>query len=206
MIRKAIDILPVDRKGRRCLDYVSRTLRRPLLSISVLLMVFACCVECLTSTVGTISSELRSLDRGGVYSISIGLSAARDSGFASVGGAVFVDPTVWPLPVTVNRENAVIVIAGGIRYGGADANVVQSTDGVETSRLERHCFLAIRTWFLFVVSSLYPLIAFIRGPLRRWRRRRKGLCVSCGYNLTGNVSEVCPECGTSLPGNRLGAR
>lgn len=33
------------------------------------------------------------------------------------------------------------------------------------------------------------------GPLRRWRRRRKGWCVRCGYDLTGNVTGVCPECG-----------
>jgi hypothetical protein len=27
------------------------------------------------------------------------------------------------------------------------------------------------------------------------RRRRPGTCRRCGYNLTGNVSGVCPECG-----------
>lgn len=44
----------------------------------------------------------------------------------------------------------------------------------------------------------YPTIAFIRGPLRRWRRRRKCLCTKCGYNLTGNVTGTCPECGESF--------
>jgi rubrerythrin len=31
-----------------------------------------------------------------------------------------------------------------------------------------------------------------------WDRRSKtrfGHCQKCGYNLTGNVSGVCPECG-----------
>ena len=31
-----------------------------------------------------------------------------------------------------------------------------------------------------------------------WLRRieeNAGLCATCGYNLTGNVSGVCPECG-----------
>ena len=26
-------------------------------------------------------------------------------------------------------------------------------------------------------------------------RRKRGLCASCGYDLTANVSGVCPECG-----------
>ena len=30
---------------------------------------------------------------------------------------------------------------------------------------------------------------------RRAARRAGGVCASCGYNLTGNVSGVCPECG-----------
>jgi hypothetical protein len=28
-------------------------------------------------------------------------------------------------------------------------------------------------------------------------RRSRGLCPSCGYDLTGNVSGTCPECGSS---------
>jgi hypothetical protein len=32
---------------------------------------------------------------------------------------------------------------------------------------------------------------------RRWRRRR-GRCEQCGYDLTGNKSGVCPECGHRL--------
>ncbi len=50
-------------------------------------------------------------------------------------------------------------------------------------------------WVLGVVLAAYPSCALMFGPVRRWRRRRRGLCVGCGYNLTGNVSGVCPECG-----------
>ena len=33
-------------------------------------------------------------------------------------------------------------------------------------------------------------------PRERWAYRRlRGLCQRCGYDLTGNVSGVCPECG-----------
>ena len=53
-------------------------------------------------------------------------------------------------------------------------------------------------WVLVALLATYPAIAVIRGPVRRFRRRRAGLCVECGYNLTGNVSSVCPECGTEI--------
>jgi hypothetical protein len=35
-----------------------------------------------------------------------------------------------------------------------------------------------------------------------WRRSRTppaGHCPKCSYDLTGNVSGVCPECGTEIP-------
>jgi len=32
----------------------------------------------------------------------------------------------------------------------------------------------------------------------RSRRLKTGVCAKCGYDLTGNVSGVCPECGTTL--------
>ena len=55
--------------------------------------------------------------------------------------------------------------------------------------------MEIPLWCPFVLFAAYPTIAFIRGPLRRYRRRKRGLCIRCGYNLEGNVSGVCPECG-----------
>ncbi len=43
------------------------------------------------------------------------------------------------------------------------------------------------------------LFPYVYLPLHRMRkRRRKGLCLKCGYDLTGNVSGVCPECGTEI--------
>ena len=62
----------------------------------------------------------------------------------------------------------------------------------------RLTILSIRLWALLILFSVYPTIAFIRGPLRRYRRRRKGLCLKCGYDLTGNVTGVCSECGQDI--------
>lgn len=56
-------------------------------------------------------------------------------------------------------------------------------------------FVWISLWLPILLFSIYPSIAFIRGPLRRHSRRKRNQCIDCGYNLTGNVSGVCPECG-----------
>ncbi len=45
----------------------------------------------------------------------------------------------------------------------------------------------------FVLACLIPII---NGPTRRWWRHHKGCCTECGYNLTGNRSHRCPECGS----------
>ena len=53
-------------------------------------------------------------------------------------------------------------------------------------------------WLVTPICAAYPVAAIGRGPfLRRWRRKR-GLCLNCGYDLTGNVSGRCPECGRGV--------
>ncbi|MEE9129212.1 MAG: hypothetical protein V3T84_04275 [Phycisphaerales bacterium] len=54
--------------------------------------------------------------------------------------------------------------------------------------------------FGFLVNSLLYAAAFwllVGGPreVRRWLRKRRGLCIKCGYDLRGTEHEVCPECG-----------
>jgi hypothetical protein len=51
--------------------------------------------------------------------------------------------------------------------------------------------------------ALLPLLAVLPAwRARSWRlerhRRRFGLCAACGYDLKGNASGVCPECGTCI--------
>ena len=53
-------------------------------------------------------------------------------------------------------------------------------------------------WAPAVLFATYPTIALARGPVRRYRRRKRGLCIRCGYDLTGNVSGTCPECGEAI--------
>jgi hypothetical protein len=55
--------------------------------------------------------------------------------------------------------------------------------------------VTVYLWGPLVLCSVHLAIASIRAPYARYRRRKKGLCLACGYNLEGNVSGVCPECG-----------
>ena len=57
--------------------------------------------------------------------------------------------------------------------------------------------LNLPLWTVIVATATYPTIAFIRGPLRRHRRRKLGQCLRCGYSLEGNVTGICSECGRS---------
>jgi len=57
--------------------------------------------------------------------------------------------------------------------------------------------LVVPLWVPILLFAFYPSLCFIRGPMRRWRRRRSGRCVSCGYDLRGCVDR-CPECGTEF--------
>jgi hypothetical protein len=55
-------------------------------------------------------------------------------------------------------------------------------------------------WFLSLITAIGP--ALWLGRLHRQRRCRGlnaiGRCATCGYDLTGTISGVCPECGTLL--------
>ena len=58
--------------------------------------------------------------------------------------------------------------------------------------------LTMPFWMLFVVFAAYPATVLSITIARRRvvrRRRERGQCLHCGYNLRGNESGTCPECG-----------
>jgi hypothetical protein len=52
-------------------------------------------------------------------------------------------------------------------------------------------------WVLLPVIGIFPAVTLFRG-YRRYRRSLRNCCLECGYDLTGNVSGRCPECGLEL--------
>jgi hypothetical protein len=61
-------------------------------------------------------------------------------------------------------------------------------DGGETG-------VVLPAWFPAAVFAVLPL-RWLIVAWRKQHRNRTGNCIACGYDLTGNVSARCPECGT----------
>ncbi|MBI5764999.1 MAG: hypothetical protein HZA51_15895 [Planctomycetes bacterium] len=74
-----------------------------------------------------------------------------------------------------------------------------------------HPILNFWAAFAFPILAMLAMTLFSLGPIfgisiAEWLMKRadkklnfpRGSCQSCGYNLTGNVSGRCPECGTDV--------
>ncbi|MEW6250524.1 MAG: hypothetical protein AB1716_07740 [Planctomycetota bacterium] len=64
-------------------------------------------------------------------------------------------------------------------------------------------FWRISVWAIGGNALLACAVVGLAHGARRWQlrcreRRRPDRCRQCGYDLTGNVSGVCPECGTHV--------
>jgi hypothetical protein len=74
-------------------------------------------------------------------------------------------------------------------------------------RMQKHIavWIAVPFWALALMVGPFPAINMTRG-VRRYRRRKPKYpngCRQCGYDLTGNVSGNCPECGSPAVQDRL---
>ena len=60
--------------------------------------------------------------------------------------------------------------------------------------------VAVPDWFLMLMTALLPIRWIITARKLRRLRKLGYFCRHCGYNLTGNVSGICPECGKQVGG------
>ena len=95
-----------------------------------------------------------------------------------------------------------------LRYGDAGyssfsmsvfADPINYNEPYEPSGFAVHAgHIVTPAWFPPALLGAYPVWACMRGPVRRWWRRRRGRCTSCGYMLYGLPEPRCPECGTAV--------
>lgn len=84
---------------------------------------------------------------------------------------------------------------------GAGSRVVWNAFTLNES-WSRNWSVRIRLLPFTALFSTIPVLHLLRAlhSRRRWKHRAaNGLCITCGYNLTGVMSPVCPECGSARP-------
>lgn len=84
-----------------------------------------------------------------------------------------------------------------VDFSGGDFAIRQSNPYQLYTRVEA----AVRLWLIAGIALLLPMSRLALWFVRRERshlRKRAGRCICCSYDLTGNVSGVCPECGTKI--------
>jgi hypothetical protein len=74
----------------------------------------------------------------------------------------------------------------GWHYKIRDGWVEHTNDGISVA--------VFPVWATTFVLAAVTVVVWRRDV----RRVPVGLCVCCGYDLTGNVSGRCPECGTAV--------
>ena len=89
-----------------------------------------------------------------------------------------------------------------VRFGGVRFTRILY-DGISVNSPTQHYMSAewvgvgiiLPHGYLAAIFAIMPLAALLKW----WRHpRHEGGCRTCRYNLTGNTSGVCPECGTAI--------
>lgn len=93
---------------------------------------------------------------------------------------------------------------GGLEYAGLDDFEMKNLSsllsdfgyaGFGVNSPDQIKLLTLPHWFLTLVFTILPAIW-----LYKWNKHRKlgpNVCQACGYDLMGNETGVCPECGAS---------
>jgi hypothetical protein len=116
--------------------------------------------------------------------------AKFDMTFAPAATTRYAVSTITALsvdPYTGNhlRGGFLFVWFGPVPLGNGSVNVTSRAVGGPT-------------WIPGVLLLIPPAIA-LRRRARTHRRRRLGLCLTCGYDLRGSAGDRCPECGAVTP-------
>lgn len=106
----------------------------------------------------------------------------------------YIRPYIGPMSRNANGIDIAWTSANG-QFGQSIAVPDPSTGKwIITKHVFGTYYMEIFPWFASV-----PFVWRVMWAIRREARRREGTCLHCGYNLTGNLSGVCPECGAAIP-------
>lgn len=143
----------------------------------------ACCVQCCTMKAITFWSPPED------FSPPIWSSGGMSWFCLNFSHIATVDPTV-----VGERSRAVFVQSDT----WADFSIYDRAGQLHQLQNVRYTIVTFPLPLLSLLLAAYPVGAFSRALFLRYRDRKEGSCRHCGYNLTGNVLGVCPECGEKI--------
>jgi hypothetical protein len=119
---------------------------------------------------------------------------------------IWTRPRVGPFPLPSLENNTVSQDYDGLLVRGtpsvsefatADPSGWRAIRDKWHDRLDRQ-ITRVRYLWLVAATAVLPLFWFTAKYRQIRRRRLPGVCHTCFYDLTGNTSGVCPECGTAI--------
>jgi hypothetical protein len=116
-----------------------------------------------------------------------------------------LNPAIWfsadedaiePWAAAATRWPGIAIESRPVRQALPNANVAgPGTPPPPVSYTVHALYIPWALWTF--VTALLPAAALWRR-CRTLNRSRRGRCNACGYSLIGNVSGVCPECGSAV--------
>ena len=171
-----------------------RRLLDPLTLLSLLLCVALCALWVRSYQVSQFvgwsdaSRFVGALSMGGLVRLEHGTYPGESQGWSRVSYPTPAGPGLWAEAGARDRRGGWLK-----RLGFAYVRFTYDAAGRQVRRA-----LYVPHALPAGLAALAPLVR-LRRHLRAKRRRVEGRCRSCDYDLTGNVSSVCPECGTARP-------
>ena len=96
-------------------------------------------------------------------------------------------------PVSIRSATVILAVAGALFAAVTVAKLRPSSVG-------EFLLMVVIVQVPFVIVWWAHLLGIKVLEFRRKRRRLANQCTHCEYDLSGNVSGVCPECGTPIRG------
>jgi len=99
------------------------------------------------------------------------------------------------LTLIMDQGDSQSIAIRSFRYGGFRFSQRRASGPVGTPGDFHE--LTVPFWALFLLTAT-PAALLMNRACRTVRWLRAGRCLCCGYDLTGNTSGICPECGTPM--------
>jgi hypothetical protein len=122
---------------------------------------------------------------------------------AHCGGSYAAALVAVPAAMWYGLRGAGVLVAAAIAPVSGPAMIWESVVGNFGRQFFLIC-LAITLPAYLIGFAVTLRLQLARRFRRGWcERTTAGLCGACGYNLTGNASGVCPECGRAVASSGL---